>query len=182
MIKRTAAAPYARALFNVAVQEADPVRAGEELKAFEALLDQHPSLRKSLMYPLVPAAAKERIVREICELCGFLPAVSNLLALLAGRDLISVVEEVARIFHLRLREYQQVVDAEVTTAVALTPDRAEAIASGLAAATGKRISLSTRVDPGIVGGVVARVGSLVYDGSVNSQLARLKRRLAEGGS
>ena len=76
-------------------------------------------------------------------------------------------------------DHQQVVRAEVTTAVALPPDRVAALQQGLAAATGRQVQLEVRVDPSIVGGAVARIGSTVYDGSVTTQLEKLKQRLIE---
>jgi F-type H+-transporting ATPase subunit delta len=71
------------------------------------------------------------------------------------------------------------VRAEVTTAVPLAAGRTEAIARGLAQLTGRTVTLATRVDPAILGGVVARIGSTVYDGSVTTQLQKMKQRLIE---
>ena len=68
----------------------------------------------------------------------------------------------------RLLDYQQVVRAQVTTASPLAPDRAQAIERSLARVTGRTVTLETSVDPSIIGGVVARIGSTVYDGSVTS--------------
>jgi F-type H+-transporting ATPase subunit delta len=76
-------------------------------------------------------------------------------------------------------DYRNVVRAEVTTAAPIDPKRTEAIRSGLAKLTGRTVNLAARVDPGIIGGVVARIGSTVYDGSVTRQLERMKERLVE---
>ena len=65
-------------------------------------------------------------------------------------------------------DHRQVVRAEVTTAVALPADRVAALQHGLAQATGRDVQLETRVDPSIIGGAVARLGSTVYDGSVTT--------------
>jgi F-type H+-transporting ATPase subunit delta len=72
-----------------------------------------------------------------------------------------------------------VVRAEVTTASALDPKRAAAIQQGLATVTGRTVLLATKIDPAIIGGLVARIGSTVYDASVTRQLARMKERLVE---
>jgi len=82
-------------------------------------------------------------------------------------------------FRDRLLERQHVVRAEVTTAAPLSAERARHIEQSIAAATGRTVNLSTRVDPSIVGGLVARVGSTVYDGSVTTHLQRMKQRLEE---
>ena len=70
----------------------------------------------------------------------------------------------------RLLDYQNVVRAEVTTAVPLAAERPQAIERGLAKVTGRTVTLATKVNPAIIGGVVARIGSMVYDGSVTTQL------------
>jgi F-type H+-transporting ATPase subunit delta len=70
-----------------------------------------------------------------------------------------------------------VVRAEVTTAIPIDPQRTEAIRSGLAKLTGRTVKLAAKVEPGIIGGVVARIGSTVYDGSVTRQLERMKEKL-----
>jgi F-type H+-transporting ATPase subunit delta len=71
------------------------------------------------------------------------------------------------------------VSAEVTTAMPLPPGKVEAITRKLGEVTGKQVRVSSRVDPSIIGGVVARIGSIVYDGSVTGQLARMRQKLVE---
>jgi F-type H+-transporting ATPase subunit delta len=79
----------------------------------------------------------------------------------------------------RLLEHRGVVRAEVTTASTLDPGRADAIRQGLAALTGRTVQLATKIDPSIVGGLIARIGSTVYDGSVTRQLEKMKERLTK---
>ena len=76
-------------------------------------------------------------------------------------------------------DYQQVVRAQVTTAVTLPPDKVSALQQGIARATGRKVHLDASVDPSIIGGAVTRIGSTVYDGSVTTQLQKLKERLRE---
>ena len=71
----------------------------------------------------------------------------------------------------------QIVRAQVTTAVALPADRISQLQQGLMRATGRQVQLQTRVDPSIIGGAIARIGSTVYDGSVTTQLTKVKERL-----
>ncbi len=80
----------------------------------------------------------------------------------------------------RLMDHLNVVRAEVTTAVDLAPERAQAIERRLEEVTGRTVTLTTKIDPALIGGMVARVGSTVYDGSVTMQLQKMKTRLAEG--
>jgi F-type H+-transporting ATPase subunit delta len=76
--------------------------------------------------------------------------------------------------------HQGVVRAEVTTATNLSPERAADIENSLAAVTKRKVSLTTRVDPTVIGGLVARVGGTVYDASVATQLEKMRQRLTEG--
>ncbi len=176
MTNRAAATPYARALFDV-TRGTDPARAGDELYAVVELVERHPDLRRVLLSPAVPVTAKRQVVTEILRLQPLSEPVSRLLLLLADRDRFVVLPEIAQVYQQRLLDFQQVVQAQVTTAAPLTPERQQAIEEGLATATGKRVMLSTQVDPAILGGVVARIGSRVYDGSVVRQLARVKEQL-----
>jgi F-type H+-transporting ATPase subunit delta len=107
------------------------------------------------------------------------PIVVKLLALLADRDRLALLPEIVRSYENRLMEHAQVVRAEIVTAIALPPDRLAALQQGLAGATGRQVQLEHRVDPSIVGGAIARVGSTVYDGSVTTQLEKLKQQLME---
>ena len=90
-----------------------------------------------------------------------------------------LLPELAEAYRSRLMDHQQIVRATVTTAVALPPDRVSALEQGLATATGRQVQLRVDVDPAILGGAVARIGSTVYDGSITTQLDRLKQRLVE---
>ena len=75
-------------------------------------------------------------------------------------------------------DHQNVVRAQIVTAVALPPDRVTALADGLKRATGRNVQVETRVDAAIIGGAVARIGSTVYDGSITRQLERMRETLA----
>ena len=76
-------------------------------------------------------------------------------------------------------EHRQIVRAEVTTAVPLLPEQLTQFEQRLAAATGRHVTMTTSVDPSLIGGAVARVGSTVYDGSIATQLAKMRERLEE---
>lgn len=178
MTSRAAATRYARALFDV-VRNDNPERAGDEVSAFATLLASHPDLQRTLTSPAVPTAAKRKIVEALLQQQPLSQTVSRLLLLLADRDRLALVPDVVEAYRQRLLDHQQVVRAQVTTAVPLPADRAAALEQSLAQATGKRVIVSTQVDPSIIGGVVARIGSRVYDGSVVNHLARVKAQLVD---
>ncbi len=180
MTNRTAGARYARALFDVALKEADPQRIDTELTAFAALVASHESLHRALVTPSVPPARKRGLVEALLARAGgATPSLSKLLLMLADRDRLVLLPDVAEAYRERLMQHQGVVRAEVVTAVPLSGDRRDALERGIARATGRTVVLSASVNPAIIGGAVTRVGSTVYDGSVARQLERMREELSE---
>jgi F-type H+-transporting ATPase subunit delta len=181
MTNRTAANRYARALLDVALKEAvDVAQVEAELGAIVDLFQHNQTLQKVLLNPAVPAPRKQSAVAEIARQAGLLDVVRKLLTLLAERDRLIILPELLAAFRDRLMEHQHVVRAEVTTTVALAPERLEAIRQRLAEVTGRTVNISSRVDPSLIGGMIARVGGTVYDGSVTMQLRKMKAQLAAG--
>ena len=130
-----------------------------------------------MLNPAVPAPRKRAAMEEITKISGLTPIISKLLILLADRDRLGLLKDVAATYRDFLAERQNVVHAEVTSAEPLSNDRVQAIEQRLAAVTGKRVSMTTRVDKDIIGGVVARVGSTIYDASIATQLKKIRERL-----
>jgi len=175
---RTAATRYARALLDVAVNEHVDLSVVEtQLTAFASLFEQNEGLRKALVNPAVPVPRKRAAIDEIVAKAAVLPIVGRTIALLADRDRLALIPDVAVAFQQRLLDLRNVVRAEVTTAEPLSADRVRAIQASLAAATGRTVDISTKVDPSIIGGMVARVGSTVFDASVTNHLQRIRQRL-----
>lgn len=180
MTNRTSATRYARALLDVALKEKQNLDAIEkELASFVDLLKQHATLEKVLLNPAVPVPRKRAAVVELTRRAKTSSIVAKLLLLLAGRDRLVLLPELLAAYRDRLLDYRQVVRADVTTAAPLGADRSQALERRLAQVTGRTVLLETRVDPSIIGGVVARVGSTVYDGSITTQLQKMKARLVE---
>ena len=178
MTSRTAAARYARALLEVASRESvDLQTVAREVDEFIAFLGENPALHGLMRNPAVPAPRKRAAMTELIKLSGFTTIVSKLLILLADRDRMMLLPEVSATYHEMLAERQNVVRAEVTSSEPLSQERIEAIEQRLAIVTGKRVSMTTKVERDLIGGIVARVGSTVYDASVATQLKRIRERL-----
>jgi F-type H+-transporting ATPase subunit delta len=177
---RGAATRYARALFDVALAERKDLREIQrELGAFAGLVSGNDGLHRALTNPAIPASRKRGVVEALLASSGsFPPAVVKLLLLLAERDRLTLLPDVAHAFDTRLMAHQKVVRAEIVTAVALPADRVAALTEGLKRATGLDVQLQTRVDAAIIGGAVTRIGSTVYDGSITRQLERMRETLA----
>ena len=180
MTSKAAATRYARALFDVALKEKTDLQQIEaQLAGFVKLFAEHPALAKVLLNPAVPVPRKRAAVAELATRLEVAPVLAKLLALLAERDRLIVLPDLLASYRDRVLDYQQVVRAEVTTAVPLSDNQAREIERRLAHVTGKKVTISSRVDPGILGGVVARVGSTVYDASITRQLEKMRTTLAQ---
>jgi len=179
MSMRASAARYARALLDVANKESDPERAEQELAAFVDLVRTNPDLDRTLANPVVSAADKRAIVQQILERLSPTTPVGKLVLLLASRGRLALLPDLLDVYRERLMEYRNVLSAEVTTAAPLSPERAEQLQQRLANATGRTITMTTKVDASIIGGVVTRIGGTVYDGSVATRLAKVRDRLEQ---
>ena len=180
MTNKTAAARYARALLDVAIKERAELEAIErDLAGFAALLDAQPLLAKVLTNPAVPVQRKRAAVVELTGRSSVQPIVAKLLALLAERDRLVLMPDLVAAYRDRLAEHRKIVRAELTTAAPIAPERVQKIQKTIADLTGRSVTMQTRVDPAIIGGMVAKVGSVVYDASVTRQLQKIKDRLTE---
>jgi F-type H+-transporting ATPase subunit delta len=161
--------------------EPQSARTGGYLAALVALVAAHPDLARVFRAPDVSTAQKRAVLDAVIAAAGGVrPEVERLLRLLADRDRLSLVGEVADAFTARADVAKREIQAEVVTAVPLDAARQQAIADALGRAVGRPVAVDARVDPAIVGGVVAKVGSLVFDGSVTRQLDRLRERMRAG--
>ncbi len=167
---------YARALFGAAKDAGvvEPVR--RDLGDFVAGLAASASLRDVLADPQVDSGAKRRVLVEVTR--GGQELVANTLLLLLERGRFAVVVELSQAYDGLAAVEAEMVEVEVTSAVRLTADARKKIAARVAEATGRKVELAERVDPGILGGLVLRVGDVIVDGSVQARIRQLRRRLA----
>jgi F-type H+-transporting ATPase subunit delta len=181
MSTRASAARYARALLDVVSTEGNPEQVDQELSAFADLVARTPDLHKALTNPAVPVSAKRAILENLLSRLKLSPPLAKLLLLLVDRDRGAIIGDLAAMYRERLMALRQIVRAEVITAAPLPPERVSQFEQRLAAAIGRRVTMTTRVDPTLIGGAVTRVGSIVYDGSIATQLARVRERLEKMG-
>jgi len=181
MSLRTSANRYARALFDVAVAEHnDLAQVDRDLQALVTMMAASPDLAQAAGLSSVTEAARQSLMEAVADKMALSAPVKKLLVLLAESRKLHLVPDLAVAFRERLLAHQNIVRAEVTSAVALSPEKTKALADSLGKVTGKQVELSVSVDPELLGGVVATIGSTVYDGSVRTQLARMRAQLAEG--
>lgn len=184
MTSGAAAGRYARALFDVVLREhpADLETVHGEVQQLAALFTGNAALASAMVNPAVPVTKKVAVTRAILDQAGpVTPPVAKLVLMLAGRDRLLLLPGIARVYGDRLMDHQRVIRGEVTTAMPLAADKLRALEQGLERATGRRVVLASKIDPSIIGGIVARLGSTVYDGSVTTQLEKMKQSLIQAG-
>ena len=165
---------YAAALFDVTRQNNSLDAAEAGLASFAALVSGSPELATVFGSSAVPAAKKRAVAEALVAQLNVPPEIQRLIAALGDRDRLGLTADVASAFAARVRQEKHILQAEVTTAVPLSVERAAALAASLGKALDGTVTIKQRVDPSIVGGVIAKVGSLVFDGSVTRQLELMK--------
>jgi F-type H+-transporting ATPase subunit delta len=178
MTPNAAARQYANALFDVAAKNGSVDRVRQDLSAFADLIRSHADLAKVLLTPTVPIARKRGVVDALATAAGDMTGEARrVLGLLADRDRLGILDEVIAAFTDRSMAADRVVTAEVTSAAPLDAAPKAALIAALSQAVGRQVTMTERVDPALIGGVVAKVGSLVFDGSVTRQLERIRQKL-----
>lgn len=185
MIPGSLARRYARALVGLAQSPAQRDKLAKDLDAFAALCKSPDAEGKEVLSVLAserfPAADRKRLIdsflRRLSGGAGADPMLGKFLHYVLDRGRIAGVPDIARAFRRLADEAAGRVDAQIISAAPLPPEALAKIKQALERATGKQVNATTAVDPELIGGVVAKVGSTVVDGSVRSALAQLKSSL-----
>jgi len=176
---------YAHALVDIVMAPGSPLKAEgavAQLRAVEALLAESQELRTALLTPAIPTSRKRAVMAKLLERTGASPLIRNFVYVVIDHRRIPAMSEIREAFELQLDERLGFVRAEVSSAAPLNASISAGLESQLSKLTGKRMRLRFGVDPGLIGGVVARIGSTVYDGSVRGELRELGRKLAAQSS
>lgn len=175
---RTVARRYAKALLAVALEKkVDPRQLGRQLAALAARIEGQPELAQALSSPAVSRAKKAKLIEKLVEGAETDRLVANLLRTMGERDRLGALGLVAEAYAQALDHHERIQPAEVTSTEPLTERQQQRLSEKLAAVTGKRVRLSYRTNPAILGGLVVRIGNRIYDGSIVTQLGKLKERL-----
>jgi F-type H+-transporting ATPase subunit delta len=152
-------------------------QAAGELRAFEALVNLSPELRHVMLSPAVPTSRKRALVSRFAGTLPLSRLVRNFLFVIVDRRRADLLGEMAAAFETVLDERLGFVRAEVASAAPLSPQQQSDLQQALSRVAGKNVRCAFSVDPELIGGIVARIGSKVYDGSVRTQLQSLGQRL-----
>jgi F-type H+-transporting ATPase subunit delta len=175
-----AARRYARALFALASEEGriDAVRA--ELRALRRVLAESDDLRHAVFRPLRPVSERRAVLQTVCDRLGTGASVRNFCALLVDQRRVVDFESICGAYDELADAAAGRTRARVVSAEPLAATQRERLRRALEARTGRQVELDERVDPSLIGGAVASVGGLVFDGSLRTQLERLRSSLTRG--
>ncbi len=177
MIMGSIARRYAKALFSLAVETGRVEAWATSLQSLKAAVEGSPDLRDVLSNPVYSKEQRRAIVEKLAGALSLDPEPRSLLLLLGDRNRLSYLSAVVDTFRDYADQHLGRVRAKITSAVKLEDGAAQAMAEKLSQATKAKVLLEREVDPAILGGVVAQVESLVYDGSVRTQLEDLRKQL-----
>jgi len=171
---------YAKALIDLAVEEGDVEAVGRALGRVVEVVAGDKSVRHFFFSPVHRAEEKRPFLERVADELGIRGLLRRFLLLLLDKDRLPQIEEIHREYVRAADERSRRAEAVVHSAVPLDTGSRGRLADKLKALTGKEVYLRVKEDPSLLGGVVVRIGSVVYDGSIRSQMAKLKEQIVKG--
>lgn len=165
---------YAKALFAIGKEDGKYEAYNETLKGVADLFADNPEVEDALTNPLYPIELREKAMAAIVESIKAEGAMGKFLYLLVEKKRAAILPEISEEFQIMVDEDKNISHGSVISAVELDKKLQNKVQETLEKLTGKKVELTASVDPSIIGGIIAKVGDLVLDGSIKTQLASLK--------
>lgn len=169
---------YASALFDLAKDENKIDEVEKDLGAFQALFNESDDLARMVRSPVISSDDQSRALVAVLEKAGAGALTTNFFKLIAKNRRLFAAEDMARAFKALAARHRGEVTAEVASAHVLSDDQVAELKSVLKASVGKDVTLSTKVDPSLLGGLVVKIGSRMIDSSLKTKLANMKAAMA----
>jgi len=177
---QTVARRYATALADVAIERREERQVQSELDQWAAMIESNPQLKEVFSNPTIVHDHKRKLLEDLIARSRVRDTTASFLRVLLKNQRLAQLRDIAARFAHVLDERAGVLAGSVTTARPIPEELKHALHETLSAATGRTVQLSFSTDENIIGGMVARIGSTVFDGSVESHLERLAEGLAGG--
>ncbi len=168
---------YAKALFAVGQEENALDEYATSLKEFATMLADNPELDDALSNPMYPLDAREGVMAEVVKAADLSTIMGNFLNLIVQKRRADVLGDIAEMFQILVDEENNTAQGTVVSATELSAEMQAKVQETLEKITGKQVTLTTQVDESIIGGMIAKVGDLVMDGSIKTQLEELKESI-----
>lgn len=173
---------YAQALFSLAQEARSTDAVGADLSRFARLIEESPDLANLVSSPVFTAEQQEKAVGTVLDRAGISGVAANFIRLVARKRRLFAIRDMIAGFHKLSNDARGVTTAKITVAHPLTEAQKGAIEDALKAVTrSKSVGMNVTVDPSIIGGLVAQVGSRMYDGSLKTKLNAIRTRMKEVG-
>jgi F-type H+-transporting ATPase subunit delta len=173
-----AARRYAKALLDV-LYPAKAETGLEQLRNFSTMLSQQADAKLVFENPTISTERRKDLLNKVGDALKLDTPIRNFVGILIDRNRLDSLDEVISTYAGLLDERLGVVQAHVTSALALDAAQQDQVAAKLQALTGKKVKMEISVDPALIGGIVAKVGSTIYDGSLRTQLQTFKESLTQ---
>jgi F-type H+-transporting ATPase subunit delta len=180
MQSSAAARRYAKALFAIAREAGSIPAIRAEIDAMASLLESDAALHRALFQPLHPVAERRSVLRGLCDRMSSSATIKNFFAYLIDQRRLVDFDGIRAEYHRLADAEAGRTRAEVVCAAPLRPDQLERLTRALSARTGRRVEVQVRIDESLLGGAVASIEGVVYDGSLRTQLAQLRSTLTRG--
>lgn len=177
MARGAAARRYARALFQLAKEESRVTGVRDELSAFADLVQSNAELRDVLLQPLHPVAERRAVLDQVAERVGAGSTLRHFYAFLIDQRRLVELDAIREEYDRLANEAAGITSAEIRSAHPLSDDQLARLRSALATRTGRDVRVAVDVDPELLGGLVVKLGDVVYDGSLRTQLSQLRATL-----
>ena len=182
MVTGSLARRYARAVLAIGTANGNLDQIGADLRSFAKAMHDSAELGTALTNPAIRRADRRRVIDALLERIGAAPHSKNLVYLLLDGERLASVEAISREVDAMIEAKAGQISAEVTSARPLDAAQLSQITAVLEKLSGKKVAVTRREDPDLLGGVVARLGDTVYDGSLRTQLRTLRDDLTSGGA
>jgi F-type H+-transporting ATPase subunit delta len=177
MSVETVARRYAAALADVVTKTGDAAAIQAELKMWESMMTANNNLLEVFSNPAIPHKNKEQVLEGLIEKSKPSKTSANFLRVLLQNNRLTEISEINERFVSVLEERSGGITAIVTSARPLSDAEKADLQANLAKLTGRRVKTNFKTDETLIGGIVTRIGSTVYDGSVKTQLENLKEQM-----
>lgn len=173
---------YAKALLLIGKEDGQAELYREQLGEFASLISANKQLEQTFTNPLYDTAGRKRVLLSVIELVGPSDVVKAFILLLFDKGRIGLLQSINDFYQKLADELKGVAFASLASATELSSDAIEKIRESLSKVTGKEVKLEVKQDPELIGGIVTRIGDLVLDGSVRTQLLNMRESLKRGES
>ena len=173
---------YASALFELANESSKVSDVEKDLVTFQGLLDESPDLVRLVRSPVIAADDQARAIAVIIDKAGIGGLAANFLKLISRNRRLFVIQDIIKAYRTLAAKERGEIAAEVTSAVPLSDEQVAALKETLKASMGKDVTLQSRVDPSLLGGLIVKVGSRMIDSSLKTKLQNIKVALSEAST